>query len=219
MEQEIIQQQARCIAHEIRNHLSICELYSEIIKKKLNTDNYTNPSVDNAISNIKKAIKLMNNSLLDLKTLNNIKQTEIDLGDIIKEAIELSKVYINDKKIDIIDNINTTAIVYIDENKFLACLINIIKNAIEAIPNKGWININLIINQEKATIKIINNGTQISKSKQKEIFSEGFTTKKTGSGLGLYICQRDLASQNCELKLTKSTSKETEFDIILPIVK
>ena len=33
MEQEIIQQQARCIAHEIRNHLSICELYSEIIKK------------------------------------------------------------------------------------------------------------------------------------------------------------------------------------------
>ena len=59
----------------------------------------------------------------------------------------------------------------------------------------------------------------ISKDKQQAIFEEGFTTKQTGSGLGLHICATNLKAQNAELKLTKSTSEKTEFEIILPIYK
>ena len=48
---------------------------------------------------------------------------------------------------------------------------------------------------------------------QKKIFDEGFTTKKEGSGLGLYICRQNLAEQFCELTLMKSTSALTVFEI------
>lgn len=216
---ELVYEQSRCIAHEMRNHLSICELYTEIIKRNLDKENIQNDSIDNAINCIKKSLKIMCNSLIDLKSLNNLKQDRFDLRSILEQGLEMSKVYIHDKDINMKINIKETADVYIDENKFLACIVNIIKNAIEAIDKKGEISITLNIENNFAHIKISNNGSPISKEKQNEIFKEGFTTKKTGSGLGLHICRNNLKAQNAELKLAKSDKKETIFEIVLPIVK
>lgn len=213
---ELLSQQSRCIAHEIRNHISICELYTRIIKKNLENEGIENDSIDNAIKCITKSLKIMNNSLLDLKSLNNFSPEICDIQAVLQEGINLSTVYIGDKDIKINLDAKDTAPVYIDENKFLACVVNIIKNAIEAIHEKGRINIQLKI-QDKVVIKISNNGEQIKNPQ--EIFNVGFTTKQTGSGLGLHICANNLQAQNAELKLTQSTPEITEFEITLPVYK
>ena len=215
---DLVYEQSRCVAHEIRNHLSICEIYTQIIKKNLDEEGVENQSVNNALNCISKSIKIMCNSLIDLKSLNNISQKECDIKTILEEGIKLSNVYIHDKDIKIVKKINTTAKVFIDENKFLACIVNIIKNAIEAIDEKGEIKITLEIVKGQVSIKISNNGEPISKEKQKAIFEEGYTTKPTGSGLGLHICSDNLKAQNAILRLNKSTPKITEFEIILPAV-
>ena len=64
----LIYEQSRCVAHEIRNHLSISEIYTQIIKKNLEQEGIDNKSIDNAINCISKSLKIMNNSLLDLKS-------------------------------------------------------------------------------------------------------------------------------------------------------
>ena len=215
----LIYEQSRCVAHEIRNHLSICEIYTQIIRKNLEQEGLENQSINNALDCISKSLKIMNNSLIDLKSLNNISQKVCDIQTLLQEGIALSKVYIHDKDIKINEKINTTENVYIDENKFLACIVNIIKNAIEAIEKKGEINISLEKDQKNVHIKISNNGEPISKEKQKSIFEEGFTTKPTGSGLGLHICVENLKAQNAILRLNKSTQETTEFEIIIPIYK
>lgn len=215
----LIYEQSRCVAHEIRNHLSICEIYTQIIRKNLEQEGLENQSINNALDCISKSLKIMNNSLLDLKSLNNISQKVCDIKTLLQEGISLSKVYIHDKDIKINEKINTTENVYIDENKFLACIVNIIKNAIEAIEKKGKININLEKDTKNVYIKISNNGEPISKEKQKSIFEEGFTTKPTGSGLGLHICVENLKAQNAILRLNKSTPEITEFEIIIPVYK
>ena len=196
----------------------------------------------------------MGNNLIDLKTLDNLCLKKCNLTDILRECVNLSTVYIQEKDIKISleleerraggqegksfndsslsENLHVqqsdtdlspyrpialSPYVYIDENKFLACLINIIKNAIEAIEKKGEIHISQSIEGENAVIKISNNGAPISDTEH--IFDEGFTTKKTGSGLGLAICKEYLKEQNAELKLSKSTKDITEFEIIVPITK
>ena len=217
-ELELFKSQTRCIAHEIRNHLSICELYTQIVKKQLEKDCIENPTLDNALSCIQKSLRIIGNSLLDLKSLNNFSTDRYDLLKLLKNAIELSTVYIQDKNIKINFIEGETAIVKVDENKFLACVVNIIKNGIEAIPVKGEINIKNNIKNGNVHIIISNNGKAISKEKQKQIFNEGFTTKASGSGLGLHICKNNLAAQNAELRLNKSDTKTTEFEIIIPIV-
>ena len=216
-ELELIKNQTRCISHEIRNHLSICELYAQIAKKNLAKEGIINPSVDNALNCIQKSLRIIGNSLLDLKSLNNVATDEYDFGKLVKSAIELSTVYIMDKDIKINYIEGASATVEVDENKFLACVVNIIKNAIEAIDYKGEINLKTKVAAGKAHLIISNTGHAISKEKQRQIFDEGYTTKATGSGLGLHICKNNLAAQNAELRLNKSDAKSTEFEIILPI--
>ena len=215
---DLIKEQSRCIAHEMRNHISICELYTQIIKKNLEKEGIQNTSLNNALNCINKSLKIMSNSLLDLKSLDNFNLKKVNIKKILEEGIKLATAYINDKKIKITSNINIDAEVFIDENKFLACIVNIIKNAIEAIKKEGKINVSLEIEGDYIHIKISNDGEPISQEKQKSIFEEGFTTKPTGSGLGLHICANNLKAQNATLKLTKSTTEITEFEIILPIV-
>lgn len=216
---EIIYEQSRCIAHEMRNHLSICELYTQIIRKNLEKEGIKNSSIENALNCINKSLKIMNNNLLDLKSLNNFSPKICSIKKILEEGIKLSQVYICEKDIKITSDLQTDANVYIDENKFLACIVNIIKNAIEAISNDGEINVSLQLTDDKAHIKISNNGEAISEEKQKAIFEEGFTTKQTGSGLGLHICANNLKAQNAILKLIESTEEKTVFEIILLIYK
>lgn len=216
---DLIKEQSRCIAHEMRNHISICELYTQIIKKNLEKEGIQNTSLNNALNCINKSLKIMSNSLLDLKSLDNFNLKKVNIKKVLEEGIKLATAYISDKKIKITSNINIYAEVFIDENKFLACIVNIIKNAIEAIKKEGKINVSLEIEGDYIHIKISNDGDPISQEKQKSIFEEGFTTKPTGSGLGLHICANNLKAQNATLKLTKSTDENTEFEIVLPIYK
>ena len=209
--------ETRCIAHEIRNQISICELYSRIIRKNLEKDGIKNDSVENALNCIERSLKVINNCLLDLKSLSNIELKKISIKDILKEATDLCVVYVQDKDIELSLSCPDNANVLIDENKFLACVINIIKNAIEAIDEKGEINITEEIIENRVVVKISNNGKPIEN--EKDIFKEGFTTKSSGSGLGLAICKKQLEAQNASLKLLKSTSDLTEFEIIVPIYK
>ncbi len=216
-ELDLIKLQTRCVSHEIRNHISICEMYTEILKKNLERDGYKNNSAENAIECIKKSLKIISTTLLDLKSVNNFVPHNCDFKTLVEEGARLSDAYIQGKNITINSFVKNTASIYVDENKFLACIVNIIKNAIEAIEIKGEINIMGEIKDKVAHLRISNNGKIISKEKQKEIFEEGFTTKPTGNGLGLHICKCNLKAQNADLKLNKSTKSITEFEITIPV--
>ena len=83
----------------------------------------------------------------------------------------------------------------------------------------GIPNIESEIKHKNVHITISNNGSPISEEKQQAIFEKGYTTKPTGSGLGLHICVDNLKAQNAILRLNKSIPEITEFEIILPIYK
>lgn len=216
MEENLLDQ-TRCISHEIRNQLSVCELYTKIIKKHLELECIENTAIDNALKSIEKSVKMINNSLLDLKLLNNFELKKCGYVSLIEQAISLSNVYGFDKNINIVTDLQNDCFVLVDENKFLACLVNIFKNAVEAIESDGYIKVLSEIVNNKLMIKFINNGKQIPLEKQNSIFKKGFTTKQTGCGLGLYICKENLQKMDADLKLNYSTEKMTEFEIILPV--
>ncbi len=219
LQQEELQKQIRCVSHEIRNHLSICDMYSQIIRKNLEKSAIQNPSIENALDCIQKSIQIIGTNLLDLKSLNNNNPQIMDFERTLSKAISLSKAYVVDKEIEFEVFIKNTANIKIDENRFLACIVNIIKNGIEAIDIRGKIEILAAINNDTGIIKITNDGKPISKEKQKDIFTQGYTTKQNGCGLGLAICKNFLESQNAAIKLLKSTKGQTTFEITIPVAK
>lgn len=215
--QEEIEKQIKCVSHEIRNHLSICDMYSQIIKKNLEKEGITNSSVSNALECIQKSIQIIGTNLLDLKSMNNENPKIYDFEKIITHACDMAKAYIIDKNIEFEVFVKNTSNIYIDENRFLACLVNIIKNGIESIDLKGKIEVLAEVKDNEGIIKLSNNGKTIPKEKQKEIFTQGYTTKQNGCGLGLAICKSFLESQSAKLSLTKSTKEKTTFEIRIPI--
>lgn len=216
---EFISGKSSYVSHEIRNQLSICNLYIGIIQKQLDRVIFENQDVEKsltgAVESIQKSLQIAGNLLLDLKSLRNSDLKEYDLKKLVESSIELSQVYANGKAIKFENEALEAVGVLVDENKFLTVLINLIKNAVESIEKEGEIGIKAEIEDENVKVIVSNNGKPIVKELQEKIYDEGFTTKSTGSGLGLAICKKTLEEQFAKLKLRKSDEVSTEFEISL----
>lgn len=217
METETIQEinRIRFISHEIKNQLSICDLYAEIIKKNCIKDEIYNLNIMHAIECIKNSIKMSNNALLELKSCDKLSLEQHSITTVLEEAIKLSKVYGVQKNIKIESQISTSTHVLIDKTKFIATIINLIKNACEAFEEESskYILVKAEENNNITEIRIINNAKPITNPEK--IFEEGFTTKNSGNGLGLIICKSNIEQMNGTLELVNSDKLSTEFMIRL----
>ena len=211
---------ARAVAHEIKNQLSICDLYTEIIRKYCKKNDIEADTIENALNCLNRAVKMASNSLVALKATDGLNLKPHNLKSIIDNAVDLTKVYFECKNIEYSIENDVDKEILVDENNFIAVLINLVKNAVEAFgENVGdgkYIKIKTEEDGESAIIRIRNNAERITQPDM--IFEEGFTTKKTGSGLGLSICKKSIEEQAGLLKLAHSGDDYTEFVIKIGLV-
>ena len=205
----------REISHEVKNQLSICDLYSEIIKKYCAKNEIQDETILNATNNITRAIKMANNSLLALKSTQTKQIKPCSIKDIVSVAEDLTKVYFECKNIEYnVDN-KLNLKIMADENALVSVLVNLVKNAVEAfnteevLENGKYIKIKVEKRGEFVAIRVINNASKIENPDL--IFEKGVTTKATGSGLGLSICKKSIEEQMGQIKLDHSNDKDTEF--------
>ncbi len=200
----------RYCCHEIKNQLGVLDIYAKILEKKF--------GLDNNLGLIQKSISLIRMQLDDLRANDNLNFEEKDLKKVIKTSIEVFEKILPERnnKIKLIDNINGKAIVFIDEERFFAILNNIVKNADESTENDE-IEIKIEADEKYAKIFIKNHGDKIDEQIQTKLFTEGFSTKKNGWGLGLNICKKYLAAQLGSISLVKSDENETEFLVTIPL--
>ena len=211
---------ARAVAHEIKNQLSICDLYTEIIRKYCKKNDIEADAIENALNCLNRAVKMASNSLVALKATDGLNLKPHNLKSIIDNAVDFTKVYFECKNINYEIENDVDKEILVDENNFIAVLINLVKNAVEAFgENVGdgkYIKIKTEEDGESAIIRIRNNAERITQPDM--IFEEGFTTKKTGSGLGLSICKKSIEEQAGLLKLAHSGDDYTEFVIKIGLV-
>ena len=214
---------ARAVAHEIKNQLSICDLYTEIIRKYCKKNDIEADTIENALNCMVRAVKMANNSLVALKASDSNDIKPHNLKSIIDNAVDLTKVYFECKNIEYKVENDLDKEILVDENKFIAVLVNLVKNAVEAFgieeenaENGKYVKITVEENDGSALIKVRNNAERITQPDM--IFEEGFTTKKTGSGLGLSICKKTIEEQAGLLKLAHSGDDYTEFVITMGLV-
>lgn len=213
----------RAVAHEIKNQLSICDLYTEIIRKYCKKNDIEADTIENALNCMARAVKMANNSLVALKASDSNDIKPHNLKSIIDNAVDLTKVYFECKNIEYKVENDLDKEILVDENKFIAVLVNLVKNAVEAFgiedenaENGKYVKITVEENDGSALIKVRNNAERITQPDV--IFEEGFTTKKTGSGLGLSICKKTIEEQAGLLKLAHSGDDYTEFVITMGLV-
>lgn len=215
-EEEEISANTRAIAHEIRNQLSICDLYNEIIKKTCAKQGISEEGITNALKNMTRAIKMANNSLISLKSTEKNVIKPLKLKELINNAVDLTKVYYEGKNIDCKLENEQDIRIPVDENKFIAAIVNLVKNASEAfdindVRDGKYIKIKTEEDGDFVLVSVANNAGKIENPEN--IFKEGYTTKSSGSGLGLLICKKSIEEMYGRLELAKNTDEEVEFVI------
>ena len=219
---EYISAKTKVISHDIKNHLSVIDLYTKIMKKRLEhvPNKELQDSMLNAVSSIKKSQESIGVLLSELRIIRGLKLETLNFSKILQNAIELVKAKAESvsAKIEVSDMYEGN--VHADENKLLNVLINIIYNALDALSECDGEHVIKISTEVSADnmlkIYIKDNGCGISAENVQKIFEEGYTSKPTGSGLGLYISKEAMKEQYGDLFLVSSDGNGTTFAVTVP---
>ena len=111
--------------------------------------------------------------------------------------------------------------VFADRTQLVRVLNNVLKNAIQAIPDdkRGHIDISLEKRRDKALIVVKDNGTGISNEMRDKVFRPNFTTKSSGTGLGLAISANIVETFNGRIYFDTQVGKGTQFFVEIPLMK
>ena len=97
---------------------------------------------------------------------------------------------------------------------------NLIKNAIQSIPQErdGIIKINMILNGDRVTVSISDNGSGIPEDLKENLFIPNFTTKSSGMGLGLSIVKRYVENAGGKVWFESEPGNGSTFFVELPVI-
>ena len=216
---EYISTKAKVLSHDIKNHLSVIDLYSKIMEKRLEhvSNKELQDSMLNAVASIKKSKDAIAALLSELRSIRSVKLETLNYSKVLQNAIDLVHARAMETNTKFEVSGGYTGNILADENKFLNVLINLFYNAIDAVKENGIIRINAeetVDNMLK--IYISDNGCGMDEASAKRVFEEGYTSKPTGSGLGLYISKEAMKEQYGDLNLKASDRNGTTFEVIVP---
>lgn len=216
---EYVSSKTKTISHDIRNHLSVIDLYAKIIEKRLEivANKELQDSLSNAIASIKKSKESIAHLLNDMRSIQGVNLQTHSFSNILESVVNMAQAKAIENNIQIEVSNPFSGEILADENKFLNVLINLIYNAIDAIGHDGLIKLNIFeMSENMLAIQVFDSGCGIDETVKSKIFDEGYTSKSTGNGLGLYIAKEAMKEQYGDLKLVSSKFGETIFEITIP---
>ncbi len=220
---ELISMLAASVAHEIGNPLNSLNIHLQLLERhSRGTDE--KPADDEALDMINVAkgeVKRLD--LIITQFLSAIRPTKpdmekLDLKEMVDATLNFMKNEIEDRSIsvhsewpEVIPDISG------DSNQLKQAVYNLIKNASQAMPEGGRINIICNVDEDNLKLSISDTGCGISAKDMGNIFEPYFTRKQTGTGLGLMIVERIVREHGAELAVESEPGKGTVFIINFPL--
>jgi PAS domain S-box-containing protein len=205
------------IAHEIRNPLTNIVLSLRQLKKGDGLKPEGHPYAEIMERNSKR-IEYLVTELLNCARPIKLDLQPWDIHGIIEGALTLVRVRQKMQKIKVTKNLTAQpAILSVDKEYLGRVLLNILSNAIEAMPHGGALSIETKKVAGRFRIKIQDDGIGISEKNLLRIFDPFFSTKKGGTGLGLSTCQNIVTSHGGMIEVESAWRKGSAFVVSLPL--
>ena len=201
------------LAHEIRNPLGLIKTYSYLLQD-YSTDEMSEHSlevINNSVSRIDNLIE----NLLSFSRLSTDKAEKFNITKLTQNIIDLGKKTFEREHVEIIFKPSKNLFVTVVEESVKIVIYNLINNAIEAFKENnqsdGQIQIEEKIQENLLTITVSDNGPGMTEETIENIFNPFFTTKDTGTGLGLYIVITELKKINGQIRVKSSVNQGSTF--------
>lgn len=213
------------VAHEVKTPLSVIKMRVQMWQKELNNNpkpggNINQESIHLVLDEINRLSGLVKRLVVFSRPIHkNLKPTRVD--QVIEEMISLIDHGSVNKDIRIRKKLLAELpLINADPNSLKQLLLNILTNSIESIEESGEILIETRIKEKesKITIEISDTGKGIPEDIIKNIFDPFFTSKETGTGLGLTISHEIIVAHRGDISFERNEGKGTKCIITLPVL-
>jgi PAS domain S-box-containing protein len=206
---------AGMVGHDLRNPLAGIKNAAYFLKKKgtaISEAQYREmlETIDKSIDHSDKII----NDLLEYARELHLEKTETTVPALVHAAIQM--VHVPDR-IQILNQIHDESLIAVDFDKVMRIFVNLVKNAIDAMHEKGTITISSRKTDAFVEVSFADTGTGIPEEILKKIFTPLFTTKAQGMGFGLAICKRIIDAHEGAITVKTGLNKGTTFTVALPL--
>lgn len=209
-------QLAAGIAHEVRNPLTSIKGFIQLFRSKYPSEE---AYFDLVLSELDR-INLIVGEFLILGKPTAVDIREVDIKNLINDVVTLIETQSNLYNVQILLELDEEIPkVMCEANQLKQVFINILKNAIEAMPRGGKIEVKVKVEEKnKVSLYFIDEGIGIPKERIPALGEPFNTTKKQGSGLGLMTSYKIIENHKGEIKISSEENKGTTIEVILPTV-
>ncbi|MEK5443646.1 MULTISPECIES: ATP-binding protein [unclassified Fredinandcohnia] len=214
----VVSQLAASVAHEVRNPLTTVNGFLQLIIRDDNITDKQRNYIVITLSELNRAQSIIND-YLSLAKPNNSNTELVNISEELSKTVELMTSYTNIQSIEVETFIEDSLYINGNKDEIKQVLINIIKNAIEAIGNDGLLQINAFATDQDIIVKITDNGPGMTKEQLSKIGTPFYSTKDKGTGVGLTICFQIIEQLKGSIDVESTVGIGTSFLIKLPISK
>jgi len=207
------------VAHEVKNPLNSMRLWLENLKESLppEPDSGSQQAVqvlDKEIDRLDAVVK----RFLDFTRPMEVRLEATQIADVLKDVVEIAKPQLQKAKIHVAQLLPIDVPeVYVDRALLKQAVLNLVLNAVEAMPSGGQLRLMLSRRGEMAEITVGDTGKGIPLENRQKIFQLFFTTRPGGSGIGLASTFRIVQLHNGSIDFTSEVGRGTTFRIELPL--
>lgn len=213
----LIGELAAGVAHEIRNPLTSLRGYTEFLKDET-TEEEKQQYFDILLDEIERIDFIVGEFMLLAKP-KVLKFSDKNIISTLNQTITFLQTEAKYKRVSILTEFEEEeVIVKCDENQLKQVFLNIVKNAIEAMPNGGDIKIRVKKKASTVTIEFQDQGVGIPKEKLERLGEPFYSTKEQGNGLGLMVCFKIIKDHNGSIKVESEENKGTTFQLTFPCI-
>jgi two-component system, NtrC family, nitrogen regulation sensor histidine kinase NtrY len=212
---------ARQVAHEIKNPLTPMKLSIQYLQKAVNNNLPNVKELTTSVANtLVEQIDHLSKISSDFARFANIANTHAEVFDLHLVLDSLKELHAVNPKVELIwERSGEPIMVKADRTHMNRLFTNLITNAIEACnKSKCFINITETIRDVNVLIKMQDNGEGIPEEMRSKIFTPNFTTKSSGTGLGLAMCKSIVEQAGGNIWFETETGKGTSFFVELPLL-
>lgn len=209
------------VAHEIKNPLAAMSIHLQLLTKTFEREitlSYNDAS--RYIDVLSEEIERLNSIVVDFLFAVRPMDTQLKLTSAsraISQLCDFVEPELKEHNIKLIKSIKSTPKVELDPNLFKQAILNIIKNAMNAIEKKGTIAIVVKLMGDEIVISIKDDGKGMDENTANKIFEPYFTTKASGTGLGLTVVYKVIKEHKGDIRVKSELNKGTEIIISLPV--
>jgi len=207
------------VAHEVKNPINAIVVHLELLREKMREiDPDTRRHLDIIGREIQRLDRVVQ-MLVDFNRPVELRLSDFDLRRLVEEVVLLASPEAARQGVQLETKLPDALPVRADADLMKQAVLNVVLNGVQAMSNGGVLNISGKQNDGTATVEIQDQGGGISPDVRDKVFNLYFTTKKTGSGIGLAMSYRVLQLHNGAIDFETEVGRGTTFRLLLPLAE